>query len=148
MCLFSPYPVRRVPPHFSILPEGGDVPLGGSVNLTCVAVGSPMPHVRWRLGNVELQTTAVAPLSDGLDSTTSLLGPAYSSASSSGGGNSAPIGKNALMLTDVRQTATYTCVAASELGNIEHDVEIKVKGQRQIYFKYYNISTTNSVSVS
>lgn len=117
--------VRRVPPHFSILPEGGDVPLGGSVNLTCVAVGSPMPLVRWRLGNVDLQSAISRNTAD----STLHLGPAYTSASSTGGGGSAPIGKNVLTLNDVRQSATYTCVAASELGNIEHDVDIRVKGQ-------------------
>jgi len=91
--------VRRVPPHFSILPESTDVASGGAVNLTCVAVGSPMPHVKWRLGAVELTPE-----------------------------NIVPIGKNVLQLTDVRETATYTCVAASDLGNIEYDAEVRVKG--------------------
>jgi len=91
--------VRRVPPHFSILPESTEVASGGAVNLTCVAVGSPMPRVKWRLGAVELTPE-----------------------------NSVPIGKNVLQLTDIRQTATYTCVAASDLGNIEYDAEVRVKG--------------------
>jgi len=91
--------VRRVPPHFSILPESTEVAYEGSVNLTCVAVGSPMPQVKWRLGAVELTRE-----------------------------NSVPIGKNVLELTNVRETATYTCVAASELGNIEYDAEVRVKG--------------------
>jgi len=91
--------VRRVPPHFSILPESTEVASGGAVNLTCVAVGSPMPKVKWRLGAVELTPE-----------------------------NSVPIGKNVLELTDVRETATYTCVAASDLGNIEYDAEVRVKG--------------------
>jgi len=93
--------VRRVPPHFSILPESTEVASGGAVNLTCVAVGSPMPQVKWRLGAVELTPE-----------------------------NSVPIGKNVLQLTDVRETATYTCVAASDLGNIEYDAEVRVKGKR------------------
>ena len=91
--------VRRVPPHFSILPESTEVASGGAVNLTCVAVGSPMPHVKWKLGRVELTPE-----------------------------NNIPIGKNVLQLTDVRETATYTCVAASDLGNIEYDAEVRVKG--------------------
>ncbi|CAE1147228.1 PTPRD [Acanthosepion pharaonis] len=36
--------VRRVPPHFSMAPENVDVQPGADVNLTCVAVGSPMPQ--------------------------------------------------------------------------------------------------------
>ncbi len=72
---------------------------GGAVNLTCVAVGSPMPYVRWRLGAVELSPEETL-----------------------------PIGKNVLMLTDVKESANYTCVAASDLGNIEYIAEVKVKG--------------------
>ena len=72
---------------------------GGAVNLTCIAVGSPMPYVKWRIGTVEL-----TPQDD------------------------IPIGKNVLMLTDVRETATYTCVAASDLGIIEAVAQVKVKG--------------------
>jgi receptor-type tyrosine-protein phosphatase delta len=89
-----------VPPHFSIPPENVEVMPGGSVNLTCVAVGSPLPHVRWRLGAVELTPE-----------------------------DSVPIGKNVLMLQDVRESSTYTCVATSELGNIEYDTEVRVKGK-------------------
>lgn len=94
-------PVRRVPPHFSIPPENVEVMPGGAVNLTCVAIGSPMPHVKWRLGALELTPE-----------------------------ESIPIGKNVLMLNDVRVSATYTCVAASDLGNIESDAEVKVKGEK------------------
>ena len=98
MCAIT---VRRVPPHFSILPESTDVMAGGAVNLTCVAVGSPMPHVRWRQGSVDLTPE-----------------------------DQIQVGKNVLMLTDVRETAVYTCVAASDLGNIEYDAEVRVKGNR------------------
>lgn len=91
--------VRRVPPHFTIVPENVEVTPGGAVNLTCIAVGSPMPVVKWRLGAVELTPA------DG-----------------------APYGKNVLMLTDIRETATYTCVATSEhYGSIKYDTEVKVK---------------------
>jgi len=91
--------VRRVPPHFSMAPDSVEVLPGGSVNLTCVAVGSPMPTIRWRLGAVELTPELEAPL-----------------------------GGNVLTLTDVRQTAIYTCVASSDLGSIEHQAEVQVKG--------------------
>lgn len=91
--------VRRVPPHFSIPPESVEVMPGGDVNITCVAVGSPMPYVKWRLGAVELTPE-----------------------------DTIPIGKNVLMLKDVRESANYTCVAASDLGNIEAIAAVKVKG--------------------
>ena len=78
---------------------------GGAVNLTCVAVGSPMPYVRWRRGSVDVPSVAGQ-----VDAPT-------------------PIGKNVLQLTDVRQTATYTCVASSELGSIEHHAEVRVRGK-------------------
>lgn len=91
--------VRRVPPHFSIPPESVEVMPGGAVNITCVAVGSPMPFVKWRLGAVELTPE-----------------------------DNIPIGKNVLMLVDIRESANYTCVAASDLGNIEAAAQVKVKG--------------------
>lgn len=92
--------MRRVPPHFSVLPEPVEVVPGSSVNLTCVAVGSPMPHVRWRQGPKDLAPQEIP-----------------------------PVGKNVLVLTDVRESSTYTCVAASDLGNIEFDAEVKVNGK-------------------
>jgi len=58
-----------------------------------------MPMIRWRLGAVDLTPE-----------------------------NDAPIGRNVLTLTDIRQTATYTCVASSDLGSIEHQAEVQVKG--------------------
>jgi len=90
--------VRRVPPHFTVLPESSDVASGGSVNLTCVAGGAPLPYVRWQLGAVQLTPE-----------------------------DSVPIGKNVLQLTDVRETATYTCVAESMLGSIGYDAEVRVQ---------------------
>lgn len=41
--------VRRVPPYFSYkLERLYKVAPGGSINLTCVAVGYPMPRVFWK----------------------------------------------------------------------------------------------------
>ncbi|XP_013388176.1 tyrosine-protein phosphatase Lar isoform X2 [Lingula anatina] len=91
--------VRNVAPRFSIQPpEMLDVMPGGDINITCVAVGSPMPVVRWKLG-----VTDLAPVAD------------------------APLGKNVLILKDVQQSANYTCFAASDLGNIEAITQVKVK---------------------
>lgn len=72
---------------------------GGNVNITCVAVGSPMPYVKWMLGAEDL-----TPEDD------------------------MPIGRNVLELTDVRQSNNYTCVAMSTLGVIEAVAQIIVKG--------------------
>ncbi|XP_053321944.1 receptor-type tyrosine-protein phosphatase delta [Spea bombifrons] len=90
--------VRRVPPRFSIPPTNHEIMPGGSVNITCVAVGSPMPYVKWMLGAEDL-----TPEDD------------------------MPIGRNVLELTDVRQSANYTCVAMSTLGVIEAIAQISVK---------------------
>ena len=38
-------------------------------------------------------------------------------------------GESVLILTDVRQSNTYTCVAESNRSSIEHDAQVKVKGQ-------------------
>uniref|UniRef100_Q64487-2 Isoform A of Receptor-type tyrosine-protein phosphatase delta n=1 Tax=Mus musculus TaxID=10090 RepID=Q64487-2 len=91
-------PVRRVPPRFSIPPTNHEIMPGGSVNITCVAVGSPMPYVKWMLGAEDL-----TPEDD------------------------MPIGRNVLELNDVRQSANYTCVAMSTLGVIEAIAQITVK---------------------
>ncbi|XP_030643528.1 protein tyrosine phosphatase receptor type Db [Chanos chanos] len=90
--------VRRIPPRFSVPPMDYDIMPGGSVNITCQAVGVPMPYVKWMLGAEDL-----TPEDD------------------------MPIGKNVLELTDVRQSANYTCVAMSTLGVIETVAQITVK---------------------
>lgn len=46
---------RRVPPTFSRLPEPiNEIMLGANLSLECVAVGSPMPYVRWKSGAADL----------------------------------------------------------------------------------------------
>ncbi|XP_078801415.1 protein tyrosine phosphatase receptor type Db isoform X13 [Oryzias latipes] len=90
--------VRRVPPRFSIPPADSEIMPGGNINITCVAVGSPMPYVKWMLGAEDL-----TPEDD------------------------MPIGRNVLELTDVRQSNNYTCVAMSTLGVIEAMAQITVK---------------------
>ncbi|XP_029971396.1 receptor-type tyrosine-protein phosphatase F isoform X11 [Salarias fasciatus] len=90
--------VRRVPPRFSIPPTNQEVMPGGSVNLTCVAVGSPMPYVKWTMGSVELTKEEEMPL-----------------------------GRNVLEVTNIRESANYTCVAISSLGMIEATAQVTVK---------------------
>ncbi|PIO37329.1 hypothetical protein AB205_0193210 [Aquarana catesbeiana] len=71
---------------------------GGSVNLTCVAVGAPMPYVKWMAGAEELTKE-----------------------------EEMPVGRNVLELTNIRESANYTCVAISSLGVIEAVAQITVK---------------------
>ncbi|XP_051277011.1 receptor-type tyrosine-protein phosphatase F isoform X3 [Dicentrarchus labrax] len=90
--------VRRVPPRFSIPPTNQEVMLGGSVNLTCVAVGSPMPYVKWMMGSEDLTKE-----------------------------EEMPIGRNVLEVTTVLTSANYSCVAMSSLGIIKATAQITVK---------------------
>lgn len=97
--------VRRVPPRFSIPPTNAEVMPGGSVNLTCVAVGAPMPYVKWVSGEEELTQE-----------------------------EEMPIGRNVLELTSIQRSANYTCVATSSLGLIETTAQVTVKGQKHLVF--------------
>ncbi|XP_077411582.1 receptor-type tyrosine-protein phosphatase F isoform X15 [Vanacampus margaritifer] len=90
--------VRRVPPRFSIPPTNQEVMPGGSVNLTCVAVGSPMPYVKWMMGLKELTRE-----------------------------EEMPMGRNVLEVTNIRESGNYTCVAMSSLGMIEATAQVTVK---------------------
>ncbi|XP_062571941.1 receptor-type tyrosine-protein phosphatase F-like [Saccostrea cucullata] len=105
--------VRRVPPIFTLPPKRVEVDPNGSVNLTCVAVGSPMPHVMWRDGATELGKPV--------------------------------IGKNVLQLKNITESKNYTCVASSDLGNIEHIGEVIVKGKMSVqrhldcFFRNYTL---------
>uniref|UniRef100_A0A674JQZ3 Receptor-type tyrosine-protein phosphatase F n=1 Tax=Terrapene triunguis TaxID=2587831 RepID=A0A674JQZ3_9SAUR len=90
--------MRRVAPRFSIPPSNHEVMPGGSVNLTCVAVGAPMPYVKWMAGVEELTKE-----------------------------DEMPVGRNVLELNNIVQSASYTCVAMSSLGMIEATAQITVK---------------------
>uniref|UniRef100_A0A668VGP1 protein-tyrosine-phosphatase n=1 Tax=Oreochromis aureus TaxID=47969 RepID=A0A668VGP1_OREAU len=90
--------LREVPLAFSILPSNHEIMPGGSINITCVAVGSPMPYVKWMLGNEDLTPE-----------------------------DEMPIGRNVLELNGVRESANYTCVAMSSLGIIEASAQVLVK---------------------
>ncbi|ROL52272.1 Receptor-type tyrosine-protein phosphatase F [Anabarilius grahami] len=71
---------------------------GGSVNLTCMAVGYPMPSVKWVVGVEDLTTE-----------------------------DDMPLGHNVLELTNIHQSTNYTCVAMSTLGIIEATAQVSVK---------------------
>lgn len=68
------------------------------MNITCVAVGSPMPYVKWMLNSEDLTPE-----------------------------DEMPVGRNVLELSSVRESANYTCVAMSSLGIIEAVAQITVK---------------------
>ncbi|XP_047359952.1 tyrosine-protein phosphatase Lar isoform X10 [Vespa velutina] len=92
--------VRRVAPSFSIPPPTlSEVTLGASLNLNCVAVGAPMPVVQWR----KYPATDITP-DDNL-----------------------PVGKNVLYLTDIQESANYTCTASSPIGVIHATSMVKVQ---------------------
>ncbi|XP_041986321.1 tyrosine-protein phosphatase Lar isoform X5 [Aricia agestis] len=92
--------LRRVSPQFSIPPPPRtEVMLGGNLTLKCVAFGSPMPTVKWRKG----MTTWLTPE------------------------DNPPLGLNTLKLDNIRESANYTCEAASVLGMIEATAEVKVQ---------------------
>lgn len=74
------------------------VKIGENISIACVAIGSPMPYVKWRRG----KTTELSP-EDKL-----------------------PVGRNVLNLTNVEVSDNYTCIAASSLGMIEATTFIKV----------------------
>lgn len=108
--------VRRVPPRFSIPPTNHEVMPGGSVNLTCVAVGAPMPYVKWMAGDVELTKD-----------------------------EEMPVGRNVLELNNIRQSTNYTCVAISSLGMIEATAQVSVKGKILKWPLYPFVSYTKIV---
>ncbi|XP_067952178.1 receptor-type tyrosine-protein phosphatase delta-like isoform X2 [Watersipora subatra] len=91
--------VRQVSPVFSIRPDPiYNVMAGGSLNLTCAAYGSPMPHVSW--------------MEDG-----ERPAPAHNT----------PIGRNVLVLTNIRSSKNYTCRASSELGTIMQSTQVRIQ---------------------
>jgi len=93
--------VRQYAPRFTIRPDVlYNVMAGGNLNITCVAVGSPMPYVRWIKDGERL-----------------------------GEPSNAPIGRNVLELLDIRESVNYTCYAQSILGTIFVKTQVKVQGK-------------------
>lgn len=107
--------VRRVPPRFTILPSSHEIMPGGSVNITCVAVGSPMPYVKWMLNSEDLTPE-----------------------------DEMPIGRNVLELNGVRESANYTCVAMSSLGIIEAVAQVIVKCKQDAFSDWFLFSLGSS----
>nr|XP_027202384.1 tyrosine-protein phosphatase Lar-like isoform X2 [Dermatophagoides pteronyssinus] len=90
--------IRVVPPYFTIPPENiYEIMPHKDLNLTCVASGSPLPEVRWRKGNIEMNKDVI------------------------------PRGRNVLTLTNVKESDNYTCIATSEHGSIEKTAQVIVR---------------------
>ena len=87
-------------PRFTITPSNQEVVPGGSVNLTCAAYGSPVPKIKWVKAGVDLDDT-----------------------------DELPIGRNVLELTNIYESANYTCVAASQLGTIDAQARVTVRSE-------------------
>ncbi|XP_037288129.2 tyrosine-protein phosphatase Lar isoform X1 [Rhipicephalus microplus] len=106
--------VRRVPPYFASPPERTyEVYPGAALNLTCVAVGAPMPFVQWLRGRVDLA--------------------AYGEPT---------LGRNDLMLEDIRESANYSCVASSPLGSIERVSQVLVREGENQSLTYSRVGDT------
>ncbi|XP_071498430.1 receptor-type tyrosine-protein phosphatase delta-like, partial [Diadema antillarum] len=90
---------RQVQVRFTIKPTDQEVVPGGSVNLTCAAYGSPMPVVRWMKEGMDLGNPEDSPV----------------------------IGRNVLVLTNIYESANYTCVATSRLGTTETSARVIVR---------------------
>lgn len=92
-------------PMFSIPPEPEyNVMAGSDLNITCVAVGSPMPYVKWVTGADQDVQPDITP----------------------------PVGKNVLVLVNIQKSENYTCRAASKLGMIENSTFVRVQGNWMI----------------
>lgn len=59
-----------------------------------------MPYVKWMMGSEELTKE-----------------------------EEMPVGRNVLEVTNIRESANYTCVAISSLGMIEATAQVTVKGE-------------------
>ena len=75
---------------------------GADLNLTCVAVGSPMPSVGWFKGNAEIKSNAI-------------------------NSDNGQIGRNILHLYDIRESENYTCIASSKYGKIDAKSQVIVQ---------------------
>lgn len=124
--------VRRVPPTFSRPPEQiNEVMLGASLNLSCIAVGSPMPHVKWMKGWPPYKSFVRITILIFIFLFT--LGAQDLTPE-----NEIPIGRNVLQLSNIQQSSNYTCIAASSLGQIEAVAVVKVQCRLKNSFNMTN----------
>uniref|UniRef100_H2YZU9 protein-tyrosine-phosphatase n=1 Tax=Ciona savignyi TaxID=51511 RepID=H2YZU9_CIOSA len=117
---------RIVYPRFSIPPRKSyDVKINDPFNLTCVAVGSPMPVVKW-----QKQT------SGGLVDVWPLKGmPPI-------------VGMNVYHMQRVTESANYTCVAKSRISTITTTTEVTVKSVPKAPTNVHQYSDATSTTLS
>lgn len=75
-----------------------------------------MPYVKWTMGQVDLTKEEEMPL-----------------------------GRNVLEVTNIHESANYTCVAISSLGMIDHTAQVTVKGERRLFTLVYTFTFTCEV---
>ena len=90
---------REESPTIIAFPEDKVSNPGGSLNLTCAANGKPFPMVRWKKGENYIDENSEFP------------------------------GRNTLELTDIRESATYTCEAVNSVASITKDVTVTMLGR-------------------
>ncbi|XP_071117969.1 hemicentin-1-like [Haliotis cracherodii] len=88
-------------PRITTQPKPVKIRRGGSVNLTCTAVGPPQPLITWRLNNQDLQEVA------------------------------SQAGSNVLILRNVKRSANYTCVAHNTVGRTQAVFPVWVGGYEE-----------------
>ncbi|XP_077973840.1 receptor-type tyrosine-protein phosphatase delta-like isoform X3 [Styela clava] len=125
-----PHPTtkRSFPPKFSISPyRQYDVPVGQGVNVTCVAVGGPMPKVKWQ------KETKNGPVDVVPED-----------------GPSEAVGKLVLQLKNVRESANYTCVGTSSIDTIKFTTFIRVRSfpKPPIALEQADVPTTSTALIS
>lgn len=98
------FSARRVPPQFFIRPNSSySLPVGGSLELTCAAVGHPVPKVKWNSDNEELN--AILAL------------------------NEESTGRKTIKLSNLTKSLRLTCFAESSLGRIQISTTVNVGGE-------------------
>ncbi|XP_078484648.1 receptor-type tyrosine-protein phosphatase F [Ciona intestinalis] len=119
---------RLAYPRFSIPPRKSyDVKMNAAFNLSCVAVGSPMPVVKWQKhtagGLVDVwPQQGMVPVIGALD----------------------------YHIPHVRESANYTCVAKSRISTITATTEVRVKAVPlpPVDLQEYNEATSTTLSIS
>lgn len=102
---------RRVAPQFFIRPNTTyTVPMGGSLEITCAAVGHPVPTVSWTLLPTDGQASTAA------------------SENVIAGLKEEALGRKVLKLTNMAKTVRLKCRADSNLGAIEAISTVRVSG--------------------